>query len=115
VFTWTNYAMLLLAAAFEVAGTSALHACQQFTRPGPSLAVVMCYGVSLVLISLTFRTMPMGVVYALWAGIGVVLIVAIGWVVFGQRLDALTLAGIALIAVGVTVINLAPGSALHAR
>ena len=68
-----------------------------------------------MLISLTFRTLPMGVVYALWSGIGIVMIVAVGWAVFGQRLDLATLCGIALIAVGVTVINLAPGSALHAR
>jgi len=57
----------------------------------------------------------MGVVYALWSGIGMVLIVAVGWTAFGQRLDLATLCGIALIAVGVTVINLAPGAALHDR
>jgi len=112
---WTTYAALLAAAACEVLGTSALLACQQFTRPWPSVAVVVCYAASLVLISLTFRTLPMGVVYALWSAIGIVMIVAVGWVGFGQRLDVATVCGIALIAVGVTVINLAPGSALHAR
>jgi small multidrug resistance pump len=112
---FNTYAVLLLAVAFEVVGTSALLACQQFTRPGPSLAVVVCYGAALVLISLTFRTLPMGVVYALWSGIGMVLIVTVGWTIFGQRLDPATLCGIALIAVGVTVINLGPGAALHAR
>ena len=115
VISWTTYAVLLVAIAFEVVGTSALLACQQFTRPGPSVAVVVCYGAALVLISLTFRTLPMGVVYALWSGIGIVMIVAVGWAVFGQRLDLATLCGIALIAIGVTVINLAPGSVLHAR
>ena len=68
-----------------------------------------------MLISLTFRTLPMGVVYALWSGIGIVMIVAVGWIGFGQRLDPATLVGIALIGVGVLVINLAPGTALHAR
>jgi len=115
VIGWTTYAVLLVAIAFEVVGTSALLACQQFTRPWPSLAVVVCYGAALALISLTFRTLPMGVVYALWSGIGMVLIVAVGWTAFGQRLDLATLCGIALIAVGVTVINLAPGAALHDR
>lgn len=113
--TWSTYGLLLVAVAFEVAGTSALLACEQFTRPGPSVVVIVCYGVALVMISLTFRTLPMGVVYALWSGIGIVLIVAVGWVCFGQRLDLATLLGIALIAAGVAVVNLAPGSALHAR
>jgi small multidrug resistance pump len=114
VLNWTTYVLLLMAAGFEVAGTAALHASQQFTRPAPSIAVALCYGASLVLISLTFRTIPIGVVYAIWSGIGIVMVVAIGWVVFGQRLDLPTLCGIALILVGVTVVNLAPGS-LHAR
>lgn len=104
---WSTYAILMLAVVFEVAGTSALLASQQFTRPGPSIAVAACYGAALLLISITFRTLPMGVVYALWAGIGIVLIVVLGWIVFGQRLDAATLCGIGLIAAGVTVINLA--------
>ena len=79
------------------AGTSALHASQQFTRPGPSVAVALCYGASLVLISLTFRTIPIGVVYAIWSGLGIVMVVVMGWVVFGQRLDLPTLCGVALI------------------
>lgn len=103
---FNTYAVLLLAVAFEVVGTSALLACQQFTRPGPSLAVVVCYGAALVLISLTFRTLPMGVVYALWSGIGMVLITALGWLIYKQKLDWPALLGIALIILGVVVIQL---------
>ena len=95
-----------MAIAFEVVGTSALLASQQFTRPGPSALVVACYGVALALISLTFRTIPMGIVYAIWSGIGMVLIVAVGWVGFGQRLDQPALLGIGLIVAGVAVLNL---------
>ena len=64
-----------------------LLACDQFSRPGPSAVVVVCYAAALVLISFTFRTLPMGIVYAIWSGIGMVMIVAIGWLGFGQRLD----------------------------
>jgi len=112
---WNTYAVLVAAIGFEVAGTSALLACQQFTRPGPSIMVAVCYGLALTLISMTFRTLPMGVVYALWSGIGIVMIVGVGWLFFGQRLDLATVCGIALIAAGVTVVNLAPGSPLHGR
>ena len=66
------YAVLLVAVLFEVAGTSALLACDRFTRPGPAALVVVCYAVALALISTTFRTLPLGIVYALWSGIGIV-------------------------------------------
>ena len=75
-----TYAILLAAIVLEVAGTSALLASAQFTRPGPSALVVACYGGALLLISITFRTIPMGIVYAIWSGLGMVLIVAVGWV-----------------------------------
>ena len=109
----TTYSILFVAIAFEVAGTSALLASQQFTRPGPSALVVACYGVALLLMSITFRTIPMGVVYAIWSGVGMVMIVAVGWIAFGQRLDQPALLGIALIVAGVTVLNLFSGSLTH--
>ena len=70
-----TYAILLAAIVLEVVGTSALLASAQFTRPGPSALVVGCYGGALLLISITFRTIPMGIVYAIWSGLGMVLIV----------------------------------------
>lgn len=101
-------AWLLLAAAIvcEVAATSALKASDGFTRPLPTLAVVAGYGIAFFLLSLTLRTLPVGVVYAVWSGAGVALIALIGWVVFGQRLDAPALLGIGLIVAGVLVLNL---------
>ena len=107
---FATYVILLAAIVFEVLGTSALLASQQFTRPGPSAMVVACYGLALILISITFRTIPMGIVYAIWSGIGMVMIVAVGWIAFGQRLDQPTLLGIALILAGVMVLNLFSGS-----
>jgi small multidrug resistance pump len=102
----TTYAILFIAIAFEVVGTSALLASQQFTRPGPTAVVVGCYAVALALMSITFRTIPMGIVYAIWSGAGMVMIVAVGWVGFGQRLDQPALVGVGLILAGVTVLNL---------
>jgi small multidrug resistance pump len=100
-----TYAILLGAIVLEVVGTSALLESQQFTRPGPAAMVVVCYGGALFLISITFRIIAIGIVYAIWSGLGIVLIVGVGWLAFGQRLDMPALAGIALILAGVTVLN----------
>lgn len=100
------YLTLLLAVLTETIGTSALQASQQFTRPGPALLSVISYGLSFWLLSLTLRTMPVGIVYAIWAGLGMVLIALIGRLVFGQRLDGPAMIGIGLILAGVAIINL---------
>lgn len=102
----TTYAILGGAITLEVAGTSALLACDQFSRAGPSVMVVVCYSSALVLISFTFQTLPMGIVYAIWSGVGMVMIVAVGWLGFGQRLDQPALIGIGLILAGVLILNL---------
>jgi small multidrug resistance pump len=99
------YAVLVAAVVCEVMGTSALLACQQFTKPGPTLLVIIFYTAALVGISLTFRVIPMGIVYGLWSGLGIVLIAGIGWVGFGQRLDLAAVLGLGLILGGVAVIN----------
>jgi small multidrug resistance pump len=108
-----TYAILGAAILLEAIGTSALLACAQFTRPGPSALVVVCYAAALVLISFTFRAMPMGIVYAIWSGIGIVVIVAIGWLGFGQRLDQPALIGILLILAGVLILNLFSSTLTH--
>jgi len=97
---------LAIAIGSEVAATSLLKASVEFTRLWPSLGVIAGYAVAFYCLSLTLRVMPIGVVYALWSGIGVVLVAIAGWVVYGQRLDMPALAGIALIIAGVLVINL---------
>ena len=97
---------LFLAVLAETVGTTALEASKQFTRPLPSLVVVLGYAIAFWLLSLTLRTMPVGVVYGIWSGLGVVLIALIGWLVFGQRLDLWAILGLALILSGVLVIHL---------
>ena len=103
MITW---AALLGAIALEVAGTSLLQASQQFTRAWPTAGMAVCYGLAFYLLSIALRQMPVGIAYAIWSGLGVVLISAVGTVVFRQRLDLPAIAGLAMIVGGVLVINL---------
>ena len=99
---------ILLGAAIlaEVVATSFLKSAQGFTRPGPSVVVVAGYGVAIFLLSLTLREIPVGIAYAIWSGVGVLLIALIGWVALDQSLDLAAIAGMSLIVGGVVVINL---------
>ena len=89
----------------EVLATSALKAADGFTRPLPSLLVVAGYGTAFYLLSLTLRTIPVGIAYAIWSGAGTALIALLGWALFGQALDGAALFGLALIVAGVLVIQ----------
>lgn len=97
---------LAIAILAEVVGTSALKASNGFTVWLPSAVVAVAYGVSFYFLSLALRAIPVGVAYAIWSGVGIVLISAIGWVFFRQRLDAAAMVGIGLIVAGVGVIHL---------
>jgi small multidrug resistance pump len=97
---------LAVAILAEVIGTSALKASNGFTVWLPSLVVVAGYGVSFYFLSLALRAIPVGVAYAIWSGVGIVLISVIGWALFRQPLDAAALVGIGLIIAGVIVIQL---------
>jgi small multidrug resistance pump len=108
-----NWFYLILAIVAEVVATSALKESESFTRLGPSLVVLVGYAAAFYLLSLTFRTMPVGVVYAIWSGIGIVLISLVGWVVFRQHLDTPAILGIGLIVAGVAIINLLSKSVPH--
>jgi small multidrug resistance pump len=108
-----GYLYLAVAILAEVVATSALKAAEGFTRPLPSLLVVAGYGTAFYFLSLVLRTLPVGVAYAIWSGVGVALIAVIGWVVYRQALDAGAIAGIALIVAGVLVIQLFSRSAAH--
>lgn len=108
-----TYALLGLAVALEVVGTSLLAASQQFTRPLPTLGMALCYGLAFYLLSHTVKVLPVGIVYAVWSGLGIVLIAAIGWAVLGQRLDAWAILGLGLIIAGVGVINTLSKSVQH--
>ena len=108
-----TYLILALAILAETLGTSALQASQQFTRFWPSVIVVIAYAISFYLLSMTLRVLPVGVVYALWSGLGIVLIALIGFAVFGQRLDLPAILGMGLIIAGILVIHLFSQSAAH--
>ena len=99
---WISLAIAIVA---EVIATSALKASAGFTRMGPSALVVAGYGVAFYFLSLTLRTIPVGVAYAVWSGVGIVLIAGASWILFGQRLDAPAFIGMALIIAGVIVLN----------
>ncbi len=83
------------------------------TRPAPFLVVVAGYGIAFAFLSLTLRTIPVGVVYATWSGLGIVLVSLLGWLVHGQALDTPTLVGMTLTLAGVPVMNLAPGAGVR--
>ncbi|WP_209539270.1 DMT family transporter [Billgrantia sulfidoxydans] len=100
------FVYLALAIVAEVVATSALKATDGFTRPGPSLLVVVGYAIAFFMLSLVLRTIPVGIAYAIWAGLGIVLVALVGIVVYGQRPDLPAVLGIGLIVTGVVVIQL---------
>lgn len=102
-----------IAIAAEVVGTSALKASEGFTRLWPSALVVAGYAVAFYCLSLVLRTIPVGVAYAVWSGLGIVLITLVAWVVYGQAIDLAGLIGMALIVAGVLVLNLFSRTAPH--
>ena len=95
-----------IAIVTEVIGTSALKSADGFTRLLPSLVVVISYAISFYLLSLTLRSIPVGIVYAVWSGVGIVLLALIGALFFKQTLDTPAIIGVGLILAGVVVINL---------
>lgn len=96
---------LSIAIVAEVVGTSFLKSAEGFTRLVPSVVVVVSYVVAFFFLGLALRTLPVGIAYAIWAGVGVALIALAGYVFFGQRLDVPAIVGMALIVAGVVVIN----------
>jgi multidrug transporter EmrE-like cation transporter len=107
------YLALGLAIVAEVIGTSALKASEGFSRPWPSVIVVVGYAVSFYCLALVLRTIPVGIAYAIWSGLGIVLITLVAYVVYRQTIDVPGLIGMALILAGVLVINLFSRSAGH--
>lgn len=100
-----HWLYLALAIVAEVGATSALKAAAGFTRPLPSLLVVLGYGIAFYCLSLSLKVVPVGVAYAIWSGVGTALVAVIGWVLFGQTLDLAALIGLALIVAGVAVMQ----------
>ena len=100
------YVYLVLAIVAEVIGTSALKAADGFTKVVPSIVVVVGYATAFYLLSLILRTIPVGVTYAIWSGVGIVLVAVVAAVTYKQIPDLAALAGMGLIMAGVVVINL---------
>lgn len=107
------YAVLMVAIVLEVMGTTALQMSQQFTRLGPSIVLVLCYAASFYCLSVTLRVIPVGIAYAIWSGLGIVLISTVGLVFFRQKLDLAAIIGLGLIIAGVLVVNLFSKSVSH--
>jgi small multidrug resistance pump len=106
-----SYVLLLVAIVAEVIATSALKQSDGFTRGWPTLVTVAGYAVAFYFLSLALRTLPTGIAYAIWSGVGIVLVTAVAWVWHGQRLDLPALFGMTLIVAGVLVMNLFSGQA----
>ncbi|EGR0266078.1 QacE family quaternary ammonium compound efflux SMR transporter [Vibrio alginolyticus] len=97
---------LSIAIVCEVIATSYIPKTEQFTKVMPSTVVLIGYGIAFFLLSVTVQTMPVGVVYAIWSGAGIVLVATVGYFVYGQRLDLPALVGIGFIIAGVLIVNL---------
>lgn len=104
------YAALGVAIVLEVVATSLLKATQGFTRPGVTVLCVACYIASIGLVSQVVKSMPVGIAYAIWAGLGTTLVVLIGFVFLKQHLGAVTLLGVILIIGGVVLVNVSAHS-----
>jgi len=107
------YLYLAVAIVSEVIATSALKASDGFTQLWPSVVTVIGYAVAFYCLALTLRVLPTGVAYAIWSGVGIVLISIVGWVAFKQTLDWAAILGMALIVAGVVVINVFSSAVRH--
>lgn len=108
-----HWLFLSIAIVAEVIATSALKSSEGFSRLLPSVVVVVGYLIAFYFLSLTLKSIPVGVAYAVWSGVGLVLIALVGWWLYGQRLDLATLSGMAMIMAGILVINLFSTSSGH--
>ncbi|MFZ6639757.1 SMR family transporter [Undibacterium sp. TC4M20W] len=108
-----KWLLLGIAIIAETIATSSLKASEGFTRLWPSVLVVLGYGLAFYFLSLTLRVIPVGVAYAVWSGVGIVLVTLLGWFLFGQKLDMPALIGIAFIMAGVIIMNVFSRAAAH--
>lgn len=109
----TNYLYLVLAIVSEVVGTTFLKQAEGFTRLVPSIVTMVAYAITFYFLSLTLKTIPTGIAYAIWSGVGIVLITTVAWLFNGQKLDAAAIVGMALIVAGVLVMNLFSKTVTH--
>lgn len=107
------YLYLAGAIGLEVIGTTMLQKSEQFTRPLPTIAMAAAYIVSMYCLSHTLRVVPLGIAYAMWGGLGIILTTVVGLTLFGQKLDLWGVVGITLILAGTVVINLMSQTLSH--
>jgi small multidrug resistance pump len=100
-----TYGSLAIAIVLEVVGTSFLQQSQQFTRPLPTVVMALCYAGAFYFLSISLKTLPVGIAYAIWSGLGIVLITGVGFFAFKQSLDLPGMVGLALIILGVVIVN----------
>ena len=108
-----TYSVLFVAILLEVIGTTFLQRSQQFTQIVPTVMMGLCHAASFYFLSLALKSMPLGIAYAIWSGLGIVLVSVIGLVAFGQKLDLAAVIGLGLIVAGVVIVNLFSGSVSH--
>ena len=108
-----NWIFLCVSIIAEVIATSALKSSEGFSKPIASVIVVLGYIIAFYCLSLTLKTIPVGIAYAIWSGVGIVLVTTIAWIVFDQKLDVWGIIGIALIMSGVLVLNLVSKTSSH--
>ena len=108
-----SWLFLAIAIIADVAATSGLRSSGGFTKLWPSLFAVAGYALALYFLSLTLKSIPVGIAYGVWAGLGIVLVTLVGWLAYGQKLDAAGVLGMALIVLGVVVINVFSTSGVH--
>jgi small multidrug resistance pump len=107
------YFFLILAVLFEGLGTTSLQASQQFSRPWPTLGVVVGFAGAFYCLVIVLKYLPLGVTYAIWAGLGICLTAFLGWLLFRQNVDFPAMLGMGLIVSGIVVINLFSSTATH--
>jgi small multidrug resistance pump len=107
------YLFLLIAVVAEVIATSSLKASDQFSKLGPSLVVIAGYAVAFFLLSIVVKTIPVGITYAVWAGLGIVLVAIVSSIQMKQMPDLAAVVGMALIVAGVVIVNLLSKSVSH--
>ena len=108
-----TFVILFFAILSEVIATSSLKYSEGFTKPIPSVVVAVGYGLSFYLLSIALKTMPIGVAYAIWSGVGLVLTVIAGIILWHETLDWAKVTGIVFILVGIVLINVFSKSATH--
>ena len=108
-----NYLFLAAAIICETIGTSFLKRTEQFTKPWPTLIFVLAMALSFYLLSFALRGIPVGIAYAIWSAVGIVLISFVGFLVYNEKLDVPAMIGIGCIILGVVIINVFSKSNVH--